>query len=103
MVMNENEELRNRIAGSVTPESVELPDYLVAQAAKSKPKRFLGFNQLRLGLGSLAFGSLALVGAFVLPSAFAPVQKTASQLHAALHVPLHQQPCSAVVFQPCLS
>lgn len=72
MGMNENEELRNRIAGSVTPESVELPDYLVAQAAKSKPKRFFGFSQLRLGLGSLAFGSLALVGAFVLPSAFAP-------------------------------
>ncbi len=72
MGMNENEELRNRIAGSVTPDSVELPDYLVAQAAKSKPKRFLGFNQLRLGLGSLAFGSLALVGAFALPSAFAP-------------------------------
>jgi hypothetical protein len=72
MVMNENEELRNRIAGSVSPENVELPEYLVAQAAKAKPKRVFGFNQLRLGLGSLAFGSLALVGAFVLPSALAP-------------------------------
>ena len=72
MSMNENEELRNRIAESVTPENVELPDYLVAQAAKARPKRFFGFNQVRLGLGSLAFGSLALVGAFVLPSALAP-------------------------------
>ena len=72
MNMNENEELRNRIAGSVAPQSVELPDYLVAQAAKAKPKRLFSFNQLRLGLGSLAFGSLALVGAFALPSALAP-------------------------------
>ncbi len=72
MNMNENEELRNRISASVSPETIELPDYLVAQAAKAKPKRVFGFNQLRLGLGSLAFGSLALVGAFVLPSAFAP-------------------------------
>ena len=72
MGMNENEELRNRIAASVPAEQVDLPDYLVAGAAKAKPKRVFGFNQLRLGLGSLAFGSLALVGAFVLPSAFAP-------------------------------
>jgi hypothetical protein len=72
MDMNENEELRNRIANSVSPESVELPEYLVAQGAKAKPKRIFGFNQVRLGLGSLAFGSLALVGAFVLPSALAP-------------------------------
>ena len=72
MVMNENEELRNRISNSVSPEHVELPEYLVAQAAQAKPKRLFSFNQLRLGLGSLAFGSLALVGAFVLPNAFAP-------------------------------
>ena len=72
MNMNENEELRNRISNSVSPESVHLPDYLVAQAAKAKPKRVFGFNQLRLGLGSLAAASLVMVGAFVLPSAFAP-------------------------------
>ena len=72
MNMNENEELRNRISNSVAPETVELPDYLVAQAAKAKPKRVFGFNQLRLGLGSLAAASLVMVGAFVLPSAFAP-------------------------------
>lgn len=72
MNMSENEELRNRITNSVFPESVELPDYLVAQAAKAKPKRVFGFNQLRLGLGSFAAASLVMVGAFVLPSAFAP-------------------------------
>lgn len=72
MDMNENEELRKRISNSVVPESLELPDYLVAQAAKSKPKRVFGVNQLRFGLGSLAVASFALVGAFALPSAFAP-------------------------------
>ncbi len=72
MSMNDNEELRNRISSSVSPAEIELPEYLVAQAAKSKPKRVLSFQRLRLGLGSLAFGSLALVGAFVLPSALAP-------------------------------
>ncbi|MEY3614657.1 MAG: hypothetical protein RL752_565 [Actinomycetota bacterium] len=72
MNMNENEELRNRISNSVSPDAIELPEYLVAQAAKSKTKRLISFNQLRVGLGSLAFGSLALVGAFVLPNAMAP-------------------------------
>lgn len=72
MDMNENEELRNRISNSISTEGAELPDYLVAQAAKAKPKRVFGFNSVRLGLGSFAAASLALVGAFVLPSAFAP-------------------------------
>jgi hypothetical protein len=72
MDMNENEELRNRISNSISTEGAELPDYLVAQAAKAKPKRVFGFNSVRLGLGSMAAASLALVGAFVLPSAFAP-------------------------------
>ena len=72
MDMNENEELRNRISNSISTEGAELPDYVVAQAAKAKPKRVFGFNSVRLGLGSFAAASLALVGAFVLPSAFAP-------------------------------
>ena len=72
MDMNENEELRNRISNSISTEGAKLPDYLVAQAAKAKPKRVFGFNSVRLGLGSFAAASLALVGAFVLPSAFAP-------------------------------
>lgn len=72
MNMNENEELRNRIASSISTDGAELPNYVVAQAAKAKPKRVFGFNSVRLGLGSMAAASLALVGAFVLPSAFAP-------------------------------
>jgi hypothetical protein len=73
MSMEKDQELRSRLAQSDAHlQAPELPEYLVAQAAKRPAKSLINPRSIRLGLGSTAVASVALVAALALPAALTP-------------------------------
>lgn len=72
MNMDKDQELRNRIASSIASTDQEIPDYVVAQAAKQPPKRVTSFKSARFALGGTSFAAVAIVAGLTLPGALAP-------------------------------
>ncbi len=72
MSMDKDQELRNRIAASIASTDQEIPEYVVAQAAKKSTGRLTSFKSARFALGGASFAAVALVAGLTLPGALAP-------------------------------